>query len=168
MWTTIFQMVEVGLNDLGDLFQPKRFSVSVILWSWGFNVRAGLKVSLLWGGGSCAFFYCQPNFVVECVGRGENIQGTWQMVHVLAETPICTWMASSALYLWENCNMWCTLALTASILLKDMKKSEGCTVIPLWMWALVLPGCIPRATATDSSDLGPVSRSLVLLWRVSV
>lgn len=65
MWTTGFQMVEVGLNDLGDLFQPKRFSVSVILRSWGFNVRAGLKVSLLWGGGSNAFLYCQPNFVVE-------------------------------------------------------------------------------------------------------
>lgn len=46
------------------------FSVSVNLWSWGFNVRAGLRVSLLWGGESSAFFFfpCLPNFVVKFVG----------------------------------------------------------------------------------------------------
>lgn len=54
------------------------------------------------------------------------------MVHVLAETPICMGMASSALYFWENCNMRSTWILTALILLKDRKKSEGCTAIQLW------------------------------------
>lgn len=30
-----------------------------------------VTVSLLWGGVSSAFFYCQPDFVVEYVGQGK-------------------------------------------------------------------------------------------------